>query len=186
MIIALTGSSASGKSTIEKMLRDMYNFKKIISVTTRKPRDEEINGIDYFFVNNQQFDLMLRNGKFAEWEEYSYGRKYATYKSSYLEDEIDKVVVLTPNGIRQLKKSTNSKNIKTVLVKANLGNRIKRYIDRIGTEKFSFNDKDEICNRVERDFGMFAGMDKEVDLVIDTDNASVIDNVRTIISYFHI
>lgn len=164
MIVVLIGASGSGKSSIEKILADNYGYEKITSYTTRKPRDGEVNGVDYNFIDNDTFTSMIRNGLFAEYDEYSQNRLYGTLKSDYLEG--NKVVVLTPNGFRKIKQNCKTDNIYTILVDASLGTRVKRYIDRCGVDKFNFDDKNEIASRVERDFGMFLGLDREVDLVI--------------------
>ncbi|MCM1045262.1 MAG: guanylate kinase [Candidatus Gastranaerophilales bacterium] len=179
MIIVLLGASGSGKSTIENELATHHGFEKIISYTTRKPRDGEVNGKDYFFTENNTFAAMINTGVMAEYDEYSQGRLYGTLKSDYTDG--DKVVVLTPNGIRQLKQSCPNDNIFTVLVNANLGTRVKRYIDRCGVDKFNFDDKNEIGARVECDFGMFLGLDKEVNLIVDNNEGTDIDEIIKII-----
>lgn len=148
MIIVLLGASSSGKSTIESELSTHHGFSKIVSYTTRQPRNNEKNGKDYFFIDNKMFEEFLSRGLFAEFDEYSQNRLYGTLKSDYVDG--DKVVVLTPNGLRQLKKNCPNEKIFTVLVEANLGTRIKRYIDRCGVDKFNFDDKNEIASRVER------------------------------------
>lgn len=175
MIIVLLGASGSGKSTIENELATHHGFKKIISYTTRDPRAGEVNGKDYYFINNETFYEMLKEGLFAEYDEYSQGRLYGTLISDYAEG--NKVVVLTPNGLRQLMDKCCGEDIYPVLVEANLGTRIKRYIDRCGIEKFSFDDKNEISARVERDFGMFLGLEKEVDMVVNNDDGTDINDV---------
>ena len=181
MIIVLLGASSSGKSTIEHELSTHHGFEKIISYTTRQPRDNEENGKDYWFVDNDTFKEVLKRDLFAEHDEYSQNRLYGTLKSDYVDG--DKVVVLTPNGLRQLKKNCPNEDILTVLVEANLGTRVKRYIDRCGVNKFNFDDKNEIAARVERDYGMFLGLEKEVDLVIHNDEGSDIkDLVADILS----
>lgn len=167
MIVVLIGASGSGKSSIEKILADKYGYEKIISYTTRSPRNGESNGVDYNFIDNATFSEMLRNNLFAEYDEYSQNRLYGTLRSDYAEG--NKVVVLTPNGFRKIKQNCNTDNVYTVLVNASLGTRVKRYIDRCGVNEFNFDDKNEIASRVERDFGMFLGIEKEVDIVIDND-----------------
>lgn len=162
--IILVGASGSGKSTIEHELSE-HGFRKIVSYTTRKPREGEKNGKDYWFVSNDTFKDMLAEGLFAEYEEYSQGRFYGTLKSDYVDG--NNVAVLTPNGIRQVKKSLPNSDIYSVLVKADLGTRMLRYINRIGVDKFTYDDKSELCSRADRDFGMFLGIDKEVNLVVD-------------------
>lgn len=175
MTIILLGASGSGKSTIEKILADKYSFERIVSYTTRSSRDGEVNGIDYNFINNETFLDMLETGVFAEYDEYSKNRLYGTLMSDYVDG--NKVVVLTPNGFRTVKQNCKSDNIYTVLVEANLGTRIKRYIDRCGVDKFNFDDKNEIFSRVERDFGMFLGLEKEVDLVVHNDEGTDINKI---------
>lgn len=181
MTIILVGASSSGKSTIEKILADEHGYEKIVPYTTRNPRDGEVNGVDYNFTNNDTFKDMLDTDLFAEYDEYSQERLYGTLKSDYVDG--DRVVVLTPNGLRKIKQTCKSDNIYTVFVDSNLGTRVKRYIDRCGVDKFSFNDKNEIVTRVERDFAMFLGIEKEVDLVIHNNEGTDINSlVRFILS----
>lgn len=165
MTIVLLGASGSGKSTIESILSEKYGYKKIISYTTRPQRIGETNGKDYHFIDNDTFRETLDRGLFAEYDEYSQDRFYGTLKSDYKKG--NRVVVLTPNGLRQLKKVCEDEDVFSVYVDANLGTRVKRYIDRCGVDKFNFDDKNEIAARVERDFSMFLGLEKEVDLVVD-------------------
>lgn len=175
MIIILLGASGSGKSTIEHKLAVHHGYEKIVSYTTRQPRANEKNGKDYYFTTNDTFNKMLNQNLFAEHDEYSQGRLYGTLKSDYTEG--NKVVVLTPNGFRQIRQNCKSEKIFTVLVDSNLGTRIKRYIDRCGIDKFTFDDKNEIAARVEQDFGMFLGLEKEVDLVVHNNEGTDIKDV---------
>lgn len=183
MIIVLLGASSSGKSTIEHELATHHGFEKIVSYTTRQPRDNEENGKDYWFVDNDTFREVLKKDLFAEYDEYSQNRLYGTLKSDYVDG--NKVVVLTPNGLRQLKRNCTNEDIITVLVEASLGTRVKRYIDRCGVDKFNFDDKNEIASRVERDYGMFLGLEKEVDLVIHNDEGTnITDLVSDILNQY--
>lgn len=175
MIIVLLGASGSGKSTLENEIATRFGYKKIVSHTTRRPRIGEINGKDYFFINNEKFEDMIRQGLFAEYDEYSQKRIYGTLKTDYQEG--NKIVVLTPNGLHQLKKNCPNEKIFTVLVTASLGTRVKRYIDRCGVDKFNYDDKNEISSRTERDFGMFLGLEREVDMVVDNSEGSDIGDI---------
>ena len=62
--IVLIGASGSGKSTIENELNN-NGFRKIVSYTTREPRDGEKNGKDYWFVTKDTFKDMLAEGSSA-------------------------------------------------------------------------------------------------------------------------
>lgn len=179
MILVLLGASGTGKSTIERKLVENYSFEKIISFTTRTIRPNEINGRDYYFISNSEFEEILSENQFAEYDEYSQHRLYGTLKSDYIDDkEIDRVVVLTPNGYRQLKKNVDNHSFFTVLITANLGTCMKRYIDRCGVENFTYDDKNEISARVERDFGAFMGIENEADFVIDNSEGA---NIETLV-----
>lgn len=174
MVIVLLGASGSGKSIIESELSRHHGFSKIISYTTREPRINEENGKDYYFTNNDTFKEMLNNELFAEYDTYSQNRMYGTLKSDYTSSG-NKVVVLTPNGFRKLKETCKD-NIFSVFVNSSLATRMKRYIDRCG-DGFSFDDKNEICSRVERDFGMFLGIDREVDFIVNNNEGTDINDV---------
>lgn len=164
--IVLCGASASGKTTIQDYLAEYLGYKKIITYTTRERRDCEIDGQDYHFISSEEFKRLIGEGFFAEYEEYSHGRLYGSAKQDYVNG--NNVIVLTPHGIRSIRKSLNiSDNIVTVYIDTNLGNRMLRYIKRIGTHNFTFDEKNEISARVERDFGMFLGIEDEVNMVTD-------------------
>lgn len=183
MIIVLLGASGSGKSIIENELATHYGFEKIISYTTRPPRVGEEDGEDYYFTGYNDFTTMINTGVLAEYDEYSQGRLYGTLKSDYAEG--NKVVILTPNGLRSFKQNCPNYNIVTVLVNANLGTRIKRYIDRCGVDQFTYDDKNEISARVERDFAMFLGLEKEVDLVVENnEGTNIINLIDSILNTF--
>lgn len=179
MIIVLLGASGSGKSTIENELATHHGFEKIILYTTRQPRNGEMNGSEYYFTNNKTFNEMLKDELFAEYDEYSQQRLYGSLKSDYVGG--NKVAVLTPNGLRQIKKNCPNSEIYSVLINANLGTRIKRYIDRCGVDKFDFDDKNEIAARVERDFSMFLGVEKEVDIVMYNNEGTDIEDLVNVI-----
>ena len=175
MIIVLLGASGSGKSTLENEIATRFGYKKIVSYTTRRPRVGEVLDKDYHFINNEKFEKMINQGLFAEYDEYSQNRMYGTAKEDYQNG--NKIVVLTPNGLRQLKKNCPNEKIFTVLVEANLGTRVKRYIDRCGVDKFNFDDANEIFARINRDFGMFLGLEREVDMVVDNSEGSDIGDI---------
>ena len=79
-LLVLSGPGGVGKSTVAKELRKVANFYVSISATTRKPRHNEHEGVDYFFVTDEQFEERKAAGDFLEWAEFA-GAKYATPKS---------------------------------------------------------------------------------------------------------
>jgi len=66
IIVILSSPSGAGKTTLVKKISTENNFKISISHTTRKPRTNEVNGKDYFFVNNEEFKNLVDKGEFLE------------------------------------------------------------------------------------------------------------------------
>ena len=64
-MLILIGESGSGKSTIEKMLKENYDYRKIATYTTRSPRNGEINGVDYNFISPEEFLALKDSGFFV-------------------------------------------------------------------------------------------------------------------------
>ena len=87
--IVLSSPSGAGKTTITKKLSQKYpNIKISISHTTRKPRPNEIDGVDYHFVSNDKFQKMINNKEFLEYAKV-FKNFYGTTKSNILK-ELDK------------------------------------------------------------------------------------------------
>ena len=66
VIVILSSPSGAGKTTLVKKISSTKNFNISISHTTRKPRKNEINGKDYFFVSSKEFKKLIKEGKFLE------------------------------------------------------------------------------------------------------------------------
>ncbi len=79
-IIILSAPSGGGKSSVVKaLLKSEKDAVLSISATTRKPRENEIEGKDYFFISQEAFDKKLKNDEFLETTEI-YGNSYGTLK----------------------------------------------------------------------------------------------------------
>ena len=66
-MIVLSSPSGAGKTTLVKLLSKKKNFYISVSHTTRKPRLNEIEGRDYFFVKEKQFKKLIKSNKFLEY-----------------------------------------------------------------------------------------------------------------------
>ncbi len=79
LLIVFSGPSGVGKGTIRKYIEDDINLKIAFSVsmTTRKPREGEVDGVDYFFVSEEEFSFAWDNGQLIEMAEFA-GNKYGT------------------------------------------------------------------------------------------------------------
>jgi guanylate kinase len=76
-LLVLSGPGGVGKSTVAKKLREAGDFWVSVSATTRKPRSNEIDGRDYFFVTDEEFTRMINADEFLEWAEFA-GNRYGT------------------------------------------------------------------------------------------------------------
>ncbi len=81
IVFVISGPSGSGKGTVLKVLREIYDgFAVSVSATTRSPREGERDGVEYFFKTREEFEELIRNKEVLEYTEYN-GNYYGTLKS---------------------------------------------------------------------------------------------------------
>ncbi len=87
-LIIVSGPSGSGKSTITKIVKEKLNIPLSISATTRKPREGEIEGKDYYFLTEEEFKKKIAEDEFYEYAKV-HGNYYGTLKKT-VEDNLNK------------------------------------------------------------------------------------------------
>jgi guanylate kinase len=89
LLIVLSGPSGVGKGTVRKALFEQENtqFEYSISMTTRPPREGEVDGVDYFFKTREEFERLIKEGKLLEYAEYV-GNYYGT-PVDYVKETMD-------------------------------------------------------------------------------------------------
>lgn len=106
VLFVLSGPSGVGKGTVRKALFEKdINLQYSISATTRKPREGEKDGIDYFFKSKQEFELMIEQNKLLEWAEFV-GNYYGTpidYVRETLEQGKDVMLEIEVQGAMQVR-----------------------------------------------------------------------------------
>ena len=178
-MIVLVGESASGKSSIEKYLVDNYGYNKVVSYTTRSPRPNEVDGVDYHFVSIEEFESLKRQSFFAETATYN-GWHYGTAVNDC---KNDKVAVLTPHGLRQI---SRIKGINVISFYINVPRR-----DRLIKILQRGDDIEEAYRRSLSDVGQFDGIKDEVDHIIYNDGykksiKEMSDEIKEIIDFYKI
>ncbi|MCQ4044181.1 guanylate kinase [Streptantibioticus rubrisoli] len=107
-LTVLSGPSGVGKSTVVGYLRKVHPEVWLsVSVTTRKPRPGERDGVQYHFVDDDQFDKLIANGELLEWAEFA-GNRYGTPRQAVLEHLEAGVPVLLEidlQGARQVRQT---------------------------------------------------------------------------------
>jgi guanylate kinase len=107
-LLVVSGPSGVGKSTITNKLRTDERFWISVSVTTRRIRTGEVDGVDYHFVSDDKFEEMIKADEFLEFAEFA-GAKYGTPKKaveSALQSGKNVILEIELNGARQVRKSS--------------------------------------------------------------------------------
>ena len=142
-MVILSSPSGVGKTTITKKIQQKYqSFKISVSHTTRLPRSNEVDGVDYHFVSNEKFEKLIKEKKFYEYAKI-FENYYGTLKKN-VDDSIkinDLLFDIDWQGTKQLSKFKNLKIIKIYLITSNKNELKNRLIKR------NQNSKEEIEKR---------------------------------------
>lgn len=156
-MIVVIGESGSGKSTLVKNFVEKHSdYKKIITYTTRPKRENEIDGVDYYFITQEKFQELIDANFFVEYNAYR-DWFYGTALNDCRDDD-KTIAILTPAGYRALKRA--SIDAKSVYL----------YVDRRSRLINLLNRGDNIEEAYRRnlsDLGQFDGLIDEADFIID-------------------
>ena len=132
IMLVLSSPSGVGKTTLTKKIQQKYkSFKISVSHTTRSPRSNEVDGVDYNFVSHEKFQNLIKKNDFYEYAKI-FGNFYGTLKKN-----IDKLIIendiifdIDWQGTKNLSKFKNLKLIKIFLIADNKEELNKRLLKR--------------------------------------------------------
>lgn len=105
-IFVLTGPSGVGKTTVAEKLREAIpNLKRLVTCTTREPREGEVDGVHYHFLNKDAFMGLVASGELFEWDEH-YGHLYGSRTSdvdALVAEGGATLIVIDVNGTKTIK-----------------------------------------------------------------------------------
>lgn len=170
LIIIISGPSGVGKKTIiDQFINDPeLNLSYSVSMTTREPREGEVNGVDYFFVSNEEFDQAVANNELIEWAEFAKNKYGTPIKNLYDSINMGKNVILeieVKGATDVVKKLKRDEYVSIFIVPPSI-KELKRRLKKRDTEDWK-----KIKMRIKR-AKQEVKMTKEYDHVILNDDAS--------------
>ncbi len=179
-VIVISAPSGGGKSTIvKKLLQEVDNLSISISATSRQPRGQEVDGVDYHFLTKEEFEKRIKENKFLE---------YATVHDNYygtLKSEVEKkwnngkdiILDIDYQGGQQISKQLEKNKLLKIFIlppsmeilKERIINRAENSIEEI--EKRLKNSRNEVNYASEYDF-----------VVINDDLDTAINEIKSIIT----
>ena len=170
-LFVLVGKSASGKSTILNDVLSKLDIPVLLSNTTRPPRDNEIDGVDYNFVDMHTFDTDYKNENILEYDVFRLDSLkqtwvYYTKKSDLLLPQTSQIKVVSPTGLAQLMSNKELKdNIVSIFIDSPDKLRQKRYLSRSISP-------DSMSDRFERDEKAFQHLFTDY-IILNDENTSI-------------
>lgn len=172
--------SGTGKSTvIKELMKTDSNLKFSVSVTTRAPRAGEQDGVDYFYISDEQYNEFLRQDAFYECVDSQYGSRYGTLKSevdSFINVGQDVVFDMDWVGLRQMKQKAPDDVVSIYLLPPSIKEVRRRLVDRKTDSLETINKRmkmlrDKMSHWTEYDY-----------VVVNVDVAQTVETIKEIIS----
>ena len=179
LVLIVSSPSGAGKTTIcKKLIQDIENLSLSVSVTTRLKRQNEIDGKDYFFKSDDEFDKMVKDKKFLEHARV-FGYSYGTLKSeinSKITNGINVIVDIDWQGTRQIEEHIPDDIIKIFILPPSIKELEKRLGARATETQDSFKKRmsearKEISHYNEYDF-----------IIINEDVQESVNKIKSILN----
>lgn len=181
-IIVLLGASATGKDTVAKHISEKYNIPMAISYTTRPMRSNETQGVEYYFISDDEMHEKFKNGEVIEHTSYYIQSEDVSYTYANVVEEFEKgdyvLTILNPHGLYQFNKSQYKDNLVSIMLNCDARVRLIRSLNR----DENVNVK-EVLDREIRDELDFIERRPKTDYEIDTNKPleEVFNNIDNVI-----
>lgn len=179
LLIVLSSPSGAGKSTISRMLLDADpEVRMSVSATTRPKRPGEVDGVDYNFVDDAEFDRMIDAGEFVEWAPV-FGYRYGTPKSPVkqaLRDGRDILFDIDWQGTQQLKAAMGEDLVSVFLLPPSMAELERRLRER-GTDS-----EQVIADRMSRAAAEISHWPEYEYVLVNGNVDGCLDDVRSIVA----
>ena len=178
MVLIISSPSGAGKTTIcKKLIEEVNNLNLSVSVTTRLKRSDEVDGKDYFFRSDKEFDDMVKQEKFLEHAkvfDYSYGTLKSEIDTKII-NGINVIVDIDWQGTRQIEQHLPDDIVKIFILPPSINELEKRLGARATESKDSFKKRmsearKEISHYSEYDF-----------IIINEDIQESVSKIKTIL-----
>ncbi len=118
IVIVLSSPSGAGKTTLVKKISKKNNFQISISYTTRIPRDNEVNGSDYYFIKKSEFKELIAQDELLEYAEV-FDNFYGSSKTkvqNFIKNKKNVLFDIDWQGTQQIRKKIDKKNLITFFI----------------------------------------------------------------------
>ena len=177
-LIIISGTTCAGKGTvIQKLLERNSNLNLSISYTSRKIRNDDIEGVTYYFVSEQEFEEKIKNNDFLEYAKVQYGAYYGTPKKEVIDllnEGKDVILEIDVQGAQIIKE----KYPETLLIFI-LAPSMKEIKKRILSRKTET--KEQIINRFKTAYNEINEINKYNYVVVNDDLDECVEKVNSII-----
>lgn len=167
MLVCILGLSASGKDHVSKIISDKYGLKRIVQFTTRPMRNNELDGVDYNFINQELFEKLISEGKFLSYrifdtisEKYYYGIKKDSFNFSK-----NCIICIDIEGLEEILEKLHESQIISIFIDADYNTRKKRAIQRS-----NFN-SDEFERRYQDDLNKLDKINEKCNYIVGNNDS---------------